>query len=320
MPLRAFFRVAPLSTARTLAKGGLFSPMTRDDRLYAFIVAHTSRSRSTIRRICIHKRWLRAATVAAVLLVCAAGYGLYGIYREATHRRVAAENERLRVENEKQRRQLEKLEDRVEAIEDKSRRLAEMSGVGEGESQTVQVKGSGGPGVVMDEAAVAVVEARAAQLEEELRAYERALERIPSLWPVAGDTTDSFGGRRSPFGGGSFELHSGQDINAEHGDEVVAAANGRVVFADWHGGYGQLVTVDHGGGLTTRYAHLSRIEVRAGQEVLRGQRVGAVGSTGRSTGPHLHYEVRLNEEPVNPRAYLPERTQAVPAASEVKRD
>jgi murein DD-endopeptidase MepM/ murein hydrolase activator NlpD len=293
--------------------------MTRDDRLYAFIVAHTSRSRSHIRRICIHKRWLRVASAAALLLVCAAGYGLYGIYREAAHQRVAAENERLRVENEKQRRQLEKLEDRVEAIEDKSRRLAEMSGVSEGAAQSVQVRGSGGPGVVMDAAAVALVEARAAQLEEELRAYERALERIPSLWPVAGETTDSFGGRRSPFGGG-FELHSGQDINAEHGDGVVAAANGRVVFAEWQGGYGQLVTIDHGGGLTTRYAHLSKIEVRAGQEVTRGQRIGAVGSTGRSTGPHLHYEVRINEEPVNPRAYLPARVEAPPAPAEAKRD
>ena len=295
--------------------------MTRDDRLYAFIVAHTSRSRSTIRRICIHKRWLRAATIAAAMLLCAAAYGLYGIYREAAHRRVAAENERLRVENEKQRRQLEKLVDRVEAIEDKSRRLAEMSGVAEGSVQAV-VRGSGGPGVEMDAAAVAVVEARAAQLEEELRSYERALDekaRIPSLWPVAGDITDSFGGRRSPFGG-SFELHSGQDINAEHGDEVVAAANGRVVFADWHGGYGQLVTVDHGAGLTTRYAHLSKIEVRAGQEVARGQRIGAVGSTGRSTGPHLHYEVRIGDEPVNPRAYLPAVAEVVPAEAGTKRD
>jgi murein DD-endopeptidase MepM/ murein hydrolase activator NlpD len=296
--------------------------MTRDDRLYAFIVAHTSRSRSHIRRICIHKRWLRAAAVAAALLLCAAGYGLYGIYREAAHQRVAAENERLKVENEKQRRRLEKLVDRVEAIEDKSRRLAEMSGVA-GDGAQPAVRGSGGPGVEMDAAAVAVVEARAAQLEEELRSYERALDekaRIPSLWPVAGDTTDSFGGRSSPFGGGSFELHSGQDINAEQGDEVVAAASGRVVFADWHGGYGQLVTVDHGGGLTTRYAHLSKIEVRAGQQVARGQRIGAVGSTGRSTGPHLHYEVRVNDEPVNPRAYLPAKAEAVLAVGGMKLD
>lgn len=297
--------------------------MTRDDRLYAFIVAHTSRSRSTIRRICIHKRWLRAATVFAALLVCAAAYGLYGLYREATHRLVAAENERLRVENEKQRQQLEKLEDRVEAIEDKSRRLAEMSGVAaEGQPQA-EARGSGGPGIAMDEAAVAAVEARAAQLEEELRAYERALDekaRIPSVWPVAGEITDGFGGRRSPFGGGSYEFHSGQDINAERGAEVVAAANGKVVFADWHGGYGQLVTVDHGGGLTTRYAHLSKIEVRAGDTVARGQRIAAVGSTGRSTGPHLHYEVRINDEAVNPRSYLPAKAEAAPAEAQEKRN
>jgi murein DD-endopeptidase MepM/ murein hydrolase activator NlpD len=289
--------------------------MTRDDRLYAFIVAHTSRSRSRIRRICIHRRWLKAAAILASLVVCAALYGLLGLYREATHLRVRQENDRLKVENEKQRQQLEKLEDRVDAIEDKSRRLAEMSGVageGGGESGGAGAgdapRGSGGPFVEMDEAGVAAVEARAAQLEAELRAYERAMsERVPSIWPVAGEVTDGFGGRRNPFGGSSFELHPGQDISAPRGAEVVAAAGGTVVFAATQSGYGQLVTIDHGGGLTTRYAHLSKIEVAAGQQVSRGQLIGRVGSTGRSTGPHLHYEVRIGEEAVNPRAYLPAR-------------
>jgi len=290
--------------------------MTRDDRLYAFFVAQTSRSRSRIRRISIHKRWLKLAAVASGLVVCAALYGIFGLYREASHLRVRQENERLRVETERQRQQLEQLKGRVEAVEDASRRLAEMSGVAEG-GGAAAVRGSGGPLVVMDEAGMAAVEARAAQLETELRAYEAALReksQVPSIWPVVGEITDSFGGRRNPFGGGSYEFHSGQDINAERGAVVVSAAVGTVIFAGWHGGYGQLITIDHGGGLTTRYAHLLKMEVAVGQQVTQGQLIGQVGSTGRSTGPHLHYEVRLNDEAVNPRAYMSARGENVATA------
>jgi murein DD-endopeptidase MepM/ murein hydrolase activator NlpD len=280
--------------------------MIRDDRLYAFIVAHTSRSRSTIRRIGIHRRWLKVAPVIAILLLCAAAYGLVGVYREGAHLRVERENERLRVENQRQRQKLEQLEDRVDAIEDASRRLAEISGVA-GEGAATE-RGAGGPSVPMDEVAIAAVEARAVQLEAQLKDYERALRekaRIPSIWPVAGETTDGFGGRRDPFGGSSFEFHPGQDIRAERGTAVAAAATGTVLSAGWQNGYGQMVEVSHGGGLTTRYAHLSKIEVVLGQQVARGDLVGRVGSTGRSTGPHLHYEVRVGGEAVNPRAYLP---------------
>jgi murein DD-endopeptidase MepM/ murein hydrolase activator NlpD len=286
--------------------------MTRDDRLYAFIVARTSRSRSKIRRISIHKRWLKAATAILCLVLCAALYGLYGMFRVAQHARIEQENTRLRVENEKQRRQLEKLENRVDAIEDTSRRIAEISGapVAEDESkQGTSERGAGGPLVEMDAAAIAGVETRAAELERELRGYESALReraRVPSIWPVeGGETTDNFGGRRDPFGGSSSEFHSGQDISAERGTPVYAAGISTVKFAGTQSGYGQVVILDHGDRITTRYGHLSKIEVTTGQQLARGEMIGRVGSTGRSTGPHLHYEVRINEEPVNPRAYLP---------------
>jgi murein DD-endopeptidase MepM/ murein hydrolase activator NlpD len=285
--------------------------MMRDDRLYAFFVAHTSRSRSTIRRICIHKRWLKVASFAAALIVCAALYGLVGMYREATHLRVARENERLRVENERQKQKLEQLKDRVDAIEDASRRLAEKSGVAE-ENASVH-RGSGGPLVKMDEAEIATVEAHAAQLEERLKIYAAALQeqsRVPSIWPVVGEMTDGFGGRRDPFGGYATEFHPGQDIRAARGTPIVVAADGAVTFAGWKNGYGQMIEVDHGGGLSTRYAHLSRIETTVGAQLKRGQLLGEVGSTGRSTGPHLHYEVRIDGESVNPVAYLPARSDA----------
>jgi murein DD-endopeptidase MepM/ murein hydrolase activator NlpD len=281
--------------------------VTRDDRLYAFIVAHTSRSRAGIRRVSIRKRWLKLATALACAIVCTSLYGIYGAFREAAHLRTAQENERLRLENERQRRKLEQLEDRVDAIEDTSRRLARMSGVTDQQAGQ-NPHGSGGPLIKLDAAEIALVERRAAQLERRLERYEAALHelaRVPSIWPVAGELNDGFGARYDPFGGGGPEFHTGQDIAAAPGAPVVAAAEGTVTFAGWRNGYGQVVEIDHGNGLTTRYGHLSKIETSAGREIARGETLGRVGSTGRSTGPHLHYEVRINDNPVSPRAYLP---------------
>ena len=127
----------------------------------------------------------------------------------------------------------------------------------------------------------------------------------PSIWPVAGIMWGGFGMRRNPFGGMSSEFHKGQDISAPFGTPVSATADGVVVVAGWKTGYGRVVYVDHGNGLSTRYGHLSRLDVAVGQMVKRGAQLGLVGSSGRSTGPHLHYEVRINGEPTNPLHYLP---------------
>lgn len=125
----------------------------------------------------------------------------------------------------------------------------------------------------------------------------------PSLWPVYGRLLSTFGQRSDPFSGeGNF--HSGVDIDAPSGTPVKASADGVVSHSDWGGSYGRLVVIDHGNGLQTYYAHLSRVDVIAGQEVRRGQIVGAAGSTGRSTGAHLHYEVRNGGTPVNPYGFL----------------
>ncbi len=284
--------------------------MIRDERLYAFIVARTSRSRARIRRISIHKRWLKASAVLFAVVLGAAAYGLYGLTQSVARMRIEEENNRLRLQNELQRRQLEKLEDRVDAIEDKSRRLSEEAGVAEAAEEGADPRGAGGPFLSLEEATLAEVEARAEALEADLQVFEAALRekaRVPSIWPVEGETTDRFGVRRNPFGGGGSEYHSGQDISAPKGTPVVAPADGTVTHAGWQSGYGNLVTVDHGNGLSTRYGHLSKVEVAAGQEVKRGALLGLVGSTGRSTGPHLHYEVRIGEVAVSPRHYLPER-------------
>ena len=125
----------------------------------------------------------------------------------------------------------------------------------------------------------------------------------PNLWPVEGQITGSFGERIDPFNGeGAF--HSGVDISAVVGQPVLAPADGTVTFADFLGGYGRAVVIDHTHGITTRYGHLASFAIAAGQFVHRGDVLGYVGLSGRSTGPHLHYEVRINETPVNPYKYL----------------
>jgi murein DD-endopeptidase MepM/ murein hydrolase activator NlpD len=125
----------------------------------------------------------------------------------------------------------------------------------------------------------------------------------PSLWPVVGGITGRFGERLDPFSGeGAF--HTGVDISAQYGDAVHAAADGLVVEAGEHSGYGRLVVVDHGFGVTTWYGHLSSFTVPPGINVKRGDVVGYVGVSGRTTGPHVHYEVRINNAPVNPMRYL----------------
>jgi murein DD-endopeptidase MepM/ murein hydrolase activator NlpD len=118
------------------------------------------------------------------------------------------------------------------------------------------------------------------------------------VWPVNGPITGSFGENRGSH------MHAGIDISAPTGTPIRAAASGRVALAGWTGGYGQYTCIQHGGGLSTCYAHQSSIGVSVGQSVSRGQVIGAVGSTGHSTGPHLHFEVRVGGSPVSPLSYL----------------
>jgi len=279
--------------------------MIRDDRFYAFIVARTSRSRAHIRRICVHKRWLKAAAFVLVALMAGLSYGFYGLTQQAQHLRIERENQKLRAENDKQKQELQKLNNRVDAVEDTSRKLAEISGV----EKDQPIRGQGGPARPVDSAAaLAALVAKTERLEREMRDYEDLLRRrgmTPSIWPVSGKLESGMGGRRNPFGDRGFEYHEGQDIDAAYGTSVMVAASGTVTIAGRQRGYGNVIYVDHGAGLSTRYGHLSQIDVKIGQTVTRGQTIGLVGSTGRSTGPHLHYEVRINNQPVDPRQYLP---------------
>jgi len=125
----------------------------------------------------------------------------------------------------------------------------------------------------------------------------------PSIWPVMGHITDSFGERLDPFSGeGAF--HTGVDVASDYGAPVHATADGIVTIAENHAGYGRLVVIDHGFGITTWYAHLSAFSAVVGSRVKRGEVVGYTGISGRSTGPHVHYEVRMNNAPINPWRYM----------------
>jgi murein DD-endopeptidase MepM/ murein hydrolase activator NlpD len=140
-------------------------------------------------------------------------------------------------------------------------------------------------------------------------AYRWQAHNEPSLWPVIGVVRSSFGGRSDPFSGeGAF--HTGIDLDAPSGTPVHATADGVVEKASWSRTYGKLVIVNHGNGLETYYAHLSRFNVLPGQEVRRGEIVAVSGRTGHATGPHVHYEVRLSGTPVNPYRYLAKVTNS----------
>jgi murein DD-endopeptidase MepM/ murein hydrolase activator NlpD len=126
---------------------------------------------------------------------------------------------------------------------------------------------------------------------------------VPTLWPVKGEITGHFGERLDPFSGeGAF--HAGMDIASHYGDQVRATADGVVSVVDQRAGYGRLVVIDHGFGVTTWYGHLSGFNTQTGMHVKRGDVIGYEGASGRSTGPHLHYEVRIYNTPVNPWRYL----------------
>lgn len=154
------------------------------------------------------------------------------------------------------------------------------------------------------------------ELIETSRQIEQMIKRIQSgekniggstgtmTWPAEGEITSPFGWRVHPIFG-TQRLHTGIDIGADYGDAIRAADGGVVIHADWMGGYGNAVIIDHGNGISTLYAHNSQLLVDEGQTVAKGQTVARCGSTGYSTGPHLHFEVRQNGSPVNPLNYLP---------------
>jgi len=129
-------------------------------------------------------------------------------------------------------------------------------------------------------------------------------DRMPSLRPAPGRISSYFGVRRTPYRSGAYQFHTGVDITGKYGEDIIATATGIVIHAIRTGTYGKMIVIDHGYGYTTYYCHLSRYDVELGEEVIKGQVIGGMGRSGRVTGVHVHYEVRLFGTPVNPIKYM----------------
>jgi len=140
-----------------------------------------------------------------------------------------------------------------------------------------------------------------AETEQKLMEY---LDSMPTMWPVNGEISSGYGSRDDPIKPWKEAFHKGIDIAADHGTDIRASATGKVTMASYIDVYGNALIIDHGNGLSTFYGHASKLLVKEGQAVKKGEVIARVGSTGRSTGPHLHFEIRLNGNPVDPLEYL----------------
>ena len=262
--------------------------MQNSGKFFTFLFSHSSRSKIHIRRVEVSKKLLQNSLlgIALIIGISALGAGFVGVFHfdfsQASTLAATIENQTLT--------QLALNPNHVKTI-DYSRP----------DVSDVYARNSGGPLSLAD------MDPEDVEIEKRLRAIQVTGNQafIPAMWAHMGKINNEFGFRRNPFGGRTYEFHAGMDIDGERGDQVVAPANGVVTEAGWKGGYGNMVEVDHGNGLKTRYGHLSKIDVNIGDQITRGQVMAYVGSTGRSTGPHLHYELRLNDRPINPRRFLP---------------
>jgi len=226
--------------------------------------------------------------------------------RKAAEARVAAieaDLERTRLELQQEEEAQEEARSQLGSLADERQNLVELAAVRRRSvaSEVAEMES-------LTAAEEAALEGLILEREREIEAQRRAAGIAGGIesggpgtfsWPVTGTITSPFGWRTNPFGGGP-EFHQGLDIAAPMGTTVTAAAAGTVIMAQWYGGYGNYILIDHGGGYSTGYGHLSAIYVSTGQSVARGQAIGAVGSTGQSTGPHLHFEVRIAGKPVDP--------------------
>jgi murein DD-endopeptidase MepM/ murein hydrolase activator NlpD len=202
---------------------------------------------------------------------------------------VASEKQEIEKEKELLNSKLKSLESKLLLVEDYLSKRGVIKG-------SLPMGGASANKVSHDLSYLQFLEKRADYLHTSIRG-------IPLGYPVYGKITSHLGWRKNPFGGG-YEFHSGIDIAAPQGSKVLATADGVVVFAGWYGDYGKTVIIRHPSGYLTLYAHLSHIDVKEGQRVKAGDVVGRVGSTGRSTGPHLHYEVIRDNKPINPSKFL----------------
>lgn len=295
---------------------------------------------SFTRRKVFHKKTIRGAVVVGiglVMMLCFVLFDYAGLkYSNLKYHNLKTENHTLKADIENRDAQIESFYTRIYALQMKLAQLNELekeirsaTGIKNKSPKTGEFGMGGTFPSDMDEKIwnpdvydqfLKNLDKEVLQLDGDLKNQSQDLQALwetlgeqiiiqnstPSLRPVEGGSVSSgFGYRQSPFSS-MREFHSGVDISVEEGTPVYATANGVVVSAGYQGGLGKAVIVDHGRGTTTRYGHLSTYTVKENQKIQRGEMIGKVGSTGRSTGPHLHYEVRLKDKPVNAEKYMSE--------------
>jgi murein DD-endopeptidase MepM/ murein hydrolase activator NlpD len=277
-------------------------------------------NRARFRKWRISNRHLTAAVATVILLLIGSAFTTWSFFSQSIDEsqlaRLAEENRRLRQVNQEFESSIGELKGRLTDFEQRTRQLAIVAGI---EGLAVeQESGVGGGDLLMTPAspgvpAAAGLEARARLLTGDLDTVEaglaaqlRQLAATPSISPVRGILTSGYGQRRDPVTG-QPAIHRAIDISTAPGRPVVATADGLVLKAERSGRLGNAVFVAHGYGVTTSYGHLAGFDVRPGQPLRRGDVIGHVGNTGRTTGYHLHYEVRVDGKPVNPMVYILDR-------------
>ena len=284
---------------------------------YTLIIVPHAKAR--FRRLHVSVRltkWLAGLGLGAALVIGGILVHYVWITTEVYElRRLRTENRALRVKTEEYEQSAGQLRIKIDTLQNMVTKLGVMAGL-EKTLPDTRVGGVGGAvssestAPTLDPAAlhemdrsVSALTARSARLEAFYQDQSVLLASTPSIWPVRGYLSAGFGNRPDPFTG-QRDFHPGLDISAPVGTKVQAPADGVVVSAGQKGGYGNSIIVDHGFGVVTRYGHLSGFNVTAGQRVKRGEVIGFVGDTGRSTAPHLHYEVWVRDQAQNPIHYI----------------
>ncbi len=299
--------------------------MKRKRSYNILIVPH---ARAEFKKYTISSRSLRGVSLLALLLglcgVLLPYYLVRTLHYSIRVERLERENSGLRETNTRFDDSLAELKDHVTEFENKSYKFALMAGVEELPGKNEAAGGSDFGGAAVGAPSVTDLRGQLTQLRERtqaLRGTYSVLEKVyqdqslllastPSILPVKGILGHGFGWRRDPFTG-QREFHKGIDISAPTGRKVMAPADGIVVKASKLRGYGRVIYLSHGNGMMTRYGHLSELNVKLGQKVNRGGVIGFVGSTGRSTGPHLHYEVLVHSQKINPMKYILENLPSI---------
>jgi murein DD-endopeptidase MepM/ murein hydrolase activator NlpD len=303
--------------------------MAEQDKSQVFTVIVVSDHSQAVRKFRVPRRWLQnlawGCAAAGLLALLSGGHYLTLLGASTENAVLKEENNQLRAQVllvqekvahisatlDRVERFDAKLRTAVTSLQDPERNLA-IGPVGTAEPEATPA----GPAPASEQN-VAGLSGRLGSLETEASRQEQSLRELqeyfddqrsllastPSLWPSRGWVTSDFGTRLDPYSA-ERKMHEGLDIATPHGQPVVTPSDGVVVFNGVEGGYGKVLVLDHGYGVKTRYGHLSEVFVRLGDRVKRGDKVASVGNTGKSTGPHLHYEVRVNGIPENPRKFI----------------